>query len=109
MDKIIKYGYINYRGGVTHIDKQSLLSYLLEKRLCWQGENEYRFIFLNTAPDIVNINSCITSVYFGANLKDENLHSCHLPANAILYKMYVDKTDGRLNRIRINNHECPRC
>ena len=100
-DKIVESRGVIYKNGVTHVDNQTILEYLMEKRECWEGENEYRFIFPNNITCIDGINDCITGLYFGADLERKKWISLSFPENIKLYTMYVDKTDGRLNRLEV--------
>ena len=98
-EKPIRGERVNYRNGVSHIDEQSLLEYLMEKRTCWCEENEYRFIFENV-EFIDNIKDYITSIYLGINVKVDDVGKL-INENIKIYKIYTDSTDGRFNRLLI--------
>ena len=92
-------GKVQYKRGVTRIDEQSIKDYILEKRPCWIGENEYRMVFKNVER-IPNICSYISAVYFGANVCVEKI-CCSIPEGICKYRMYYDSNDGRLNRMKL--------
>lgn len=106
---IISY-FIEYKDGVSYIDKQSnILDYLKYKRSKWSYESEYRYIFDSVIKEIIGFNECIDSIYFGAEVEDQTINEVINCNDYILqafenrtlhiYKMYVDKEDGRLNRL----------
>lgn len=97
-----KHGMITYRDGVSHIDNQNLLNFLMEKRTCWNGENEYRLIYPANKKSIFQISKYINAVYLGPNMTEQNIHSiCREldDKNIQQYNTYFDKIDGRINRI----------
>ena len=97
---------IKYKDGVTHIDNQNELEYLMEKRNCWQGESEYRFLF-DDRKEIPNFSKYINAIYLGANVKyikcvNEELKQLlknNDKENCIIYEMSFDKKDGRMNKL----------
>lgn len=102
-DKILVNGNVIYRDGVTHIDKQicenDLKGYVLEKRRCWIGEDEYRIVFKNL-DRISDISNYINLVYVGSCISDDNFKKLVDLVNGKfqIHKMNTDKTDGRQNR-----------
>lgn len=96
--KPLKNDWINYRDGVRHIDKQPVLEYLMEKRTCWQGENEYRLIYSHTANLLQGITSCITGIHWGIDLNPP------ITTKIKQYQIYVDSEDGRFNRFELKNN-----
>lgn len=102
---IIKDGFINYRNGVTHIDNQDILDYLMEKRKQWDFEEEYRAIVDSSLNNISNILDCISTIYIGPEVKDEAISELikKLPTDINIKQMYIDSTDGRLNNIDFRN------
>lgn len=100
-------GFITYRNGVTHIEGQENLEYLMEKRIAWNYEHEYRFIYSNQVKRIHNIIECIEGIYFGCDVPSMIIEkfASYVPLyNLIekdkikLYRMRIDDKDGRLNR-----------
>lgn len=104
-------GFVNYKDGVCHVDEQDAIDYLMEKRTCWNGENEYRYVFSADSLDISNFSQYVTAIYFGANMdwnskepienyikiKEKMLE--HGSSNCNYYRMWFDANDGRTNRI----------
>lgn len=103
-------GFITYRNGVTHIDHQNDLEYLTEKRIFWNYEYEYRFIYSNQVKCIHNIIECIKGIYFGCEVPDMIIErfASYVPLYNLLEedkikfnRMIISNEDGRLNRLNI--------
>lgn len=99
-------GRITYRDGVSHIDTQTILEYLMEKRTCWAGENEYRFLYQEDIKSIPDIHNYISGIYFGPGVSDDDIKKgCRYWTAINKYKVYNDNYDGRYNRLKINNNQ----
>lgn len=105
-EKPLKCGMVKYRRGVTHIDNQPILKYLMEKRPCWRGEYEYRLIYKKEVTCIKNIRSYITAIYIGLNYEEALKELSSLNITCDIYKISIDGFDGRLNRHKIKNDLC---
>lgn len=110
-NKILSYlecaihGRIKYRNGVSHIDQQSILEYLMEKREVWSYEDEYRIIYENKHSNIQNILDCINSIYLGPEVDSTQVGDiiAIIPKHIVIYKTFFDSTDGRIMSIIFNN------
>lgn len=71
----------------------------MEKRTCWEGENEYRLIYKDIEK-INNFTDAISAIYVGADVDKKNILNAY---SFEIYKIYPDRNDGRLNRILANN------
>lgn len=99
---VIKEGFVIYRDGVTHYDKQDIIEFLMEKRLDWRYENEYRLLYDSSITQVPNILDCITAIYFGVGV-DEDTIKRFSSLNSLervyelrrFYKGTVDAIDGR--------------
>lgn len=103
--KAIKSDFINYRNGVTHVDDQTIEEYLMEKRKAWQYENEYRILVSAEQNCIKNILDCMAAIYMGPEVAEEDIQSIyeHIPESVDIFKVYIDKTDGRFHCIDYRN------
>lgn len=103
--KVVKGGFVNYRDGVTHIDAQTIDEYLMEKRKVWKYEDEYRILVDAEHKSISNILEYITAVYVGPEVSEEGINFiCQmLPESISVFRIYVDKTDGRYNSMDYRN------
>lgn len=96
---VVKDGFILYRNGVTHIDGQSAIEYLMEKRKSWEYEQEYRILANANFKEINQITGCIRAVYLGTELENSKIASLYadIPNHIEIHQLYVDPYDGRLN------------
>lgn len=98
------HGRIKYRNGVSHIDQQSILEYLMEKRDAWSYENEYRIIYENKYSNIHSVLDCINAIYIGPeadNMLVTNIIET-IPKHIDVYNTFFDSNDGRIMRIPFN-------
>lgn len=109
---IIKEGFVIYHGGVTHYDKQDIMDFLMEKRLDWQYENEYRLLYDSSIKQVTNILDCITGIYFGVDVDKDTIR--RFSSLESLKKVYnlrqfhkgtVDSIDGRYIGLSIYYNE----
>ena len=109
--KLIKHGLIKYQDGVSHVDNQNIVEFLMEKRCCWASENEYRFLFPASITEIHIFNHCISGIYLGPKIETEKVFEFidKFNPSCEIYHMRVDKYDGRLNRYPINSAQLIEC
>lgn len=95
--KIVKDDFINYCNGVTHIDNQNVIDYLMEKRKDWGYEKEYRILVDSTFNSIPNIFECIASIYIGSEITEQEISLIYkdIPISTKIFQMHTDPTDGR--------------
>lgn len=93
----VKSGFVNYRNGVTHINNQTIVDYLMEKRKPWEYEKEYRILVSSDYDSVSNILDCILSIYIGSEVKEEEIKliSKEIPESVNIFQMYTDSIDGR--------------
>lgn len=99
---------VKYKDGISYIDRQNgMLEYLMYKRVKWEYESEYRYIYNNDIEYIHDFISCIDSVYFGAETNDDEINdTLNLNSEVLsryndrtlnVFKMVVDPQDGGLH------------
>ena len=98
-EKYVREAPVMYRNGVTHYDRQQFIDYVFEKRLHWENEEEHRILYGEGVSCIKGIRTCIKNVYFGAEVpgvKVQEYREKLRQYDINVYKMRVNKTDGRL-------------
>jgi phage repressor protein C with HTH and peptisase S24 domain len=95
----VKHGTINYRHGVSYIDKlkeggHSILDYLMTKDYCWNFEHEYRII-CNEEDVCIDISDCIEAVTFGSNVDYDDIDICM--NSFIIKELYKNRHIFRLS------------